>query len=457
MAYGTVIQGNFPRGLPRFGAVQVAAASPQWVQDAISRSRTSPLVQRAVSVPRNAAPQPPANAVQVPPSVMTFDGGAGQPLAPAVRQRMERLFATSFADVRVHVGRAAATLGALAFTRGANIHFAPGRYDPATPQGLRLLGHELAHVVQQKTGRVRNPFGSGIAVVHDRMLEAEAERMASRVAEPTRVPPLPVRRVVQPAWVRKNGKVEWQERKLNEGKYRITGDEKWYSWWKPVDLNTLMQVYEEIPKAADANHLPDDTEDLHLMRASLDGHDIAKIGSMPSLRKIELTNCTFNVNFNTGDWSHLTKLEYLSIYSPNTFVTADDMQGLTALPALKTLRFVRCDFVNTTAGYQALGQMSRLTHLDLARTITSEKAVGISVQEKVRRVTNLDAEIIKSLKKLIRGSLRYLDIRWCTAFSDGQVQGLLDEGLAHGCQVNTDRNIEASPDAQFADLLSRIR
>jgi hypothetical protein len=59
----------------------------------------------------------------------------GQPLPPAVRQRMETVFHTSFADVRVHVSPQVASIGAHAYTRGANIHFAPGRYDPGTPQG----------------------------------------------------------------------------------------------------------------------------------------------------------------------------------------------------------------------------------------------------------------------------------------------------------------------------------
>ena len=36
--------------------------------------------------------------------------------------------------------------------------------------------------MQQRAGRVRNPFGSGVAVVQDPGLEAEAERMGVRVA-----------------------------------------------------------------------------------------------------------------------------------------------------------------------------------------------------------------------------------------------------------------------------------
>jgi GNAT superfamily N-acetyltransferase len=40
----------------------------------------------------------------------------------------------------------------------------------------------LAHVVQQRAGRVRNPLGSGIAVVQDHALEAEADRLGQHAA-----------------------------------------------------------------------------------------------------------------------------------------------------------------------------------------------------------------------------------------------------------------------------------
>jgi len=69
----------------------------------------------------------------------------------------------------------------LAFTHGSNIHFAPGQYDPSSARGQQILGHELAHVVQQRTGRVRNPFGTGLAVVQDPALEAEAEQTSRRI------------------------------------------------------------------------------------------------------------------------------------------------------------------------------------------------------------------------------------------------------------------------------------
>lgn len=106
----------------------------------------------------------------------------GQPIPDQVRAKMETAFGMDFSDVRVHVGQEASSIGAIAYTWGTNIHFAPGQYNPHTIQGQKLLGHELWHVVQQKSGRVSNPFGSGVAVVQDHALEAEADRMGVKAA-----------------------------------------------------------------------------------------------------------------------------------------------------------------------------------------------------------------------------------------------------------------------------------
>ena len=95
---------------------------------------------------------------------------------------MEAVFGEDFSDVRIHSGPQAHSIGAIAFTLGSSIYFAPGTYSPDTPHGQQLLGHELTHVVQQRAGRVRNPQGSGLTVVQDQALEAEADRMGVRVA-----------------------------------------------------------------------------------------------------------------------------------------------------------------------------------------------------------------------------------------------------------------------------------
>jgi len=122
------------------------------------------------------------NSFAVDPHYLGLARGGGQPLPSALQAKMEAAFGTDFFDVRIHEGPQAARIGALAFTIGNCIYFAAGRYQPETPQGQQILGHELAHVVQQRQGRVRIPTGTGLAVVHDHALEAEADRMGQRAA-----------------------------------------------------------------------------------------------------------------------------------------------------------------------------------------------------------------------------------------------------------------------------------
>lgn len=65
-------------------------------------------------------------------------------------------FGVAFENVRIHDdGRAAQSaeaLNAKAYTVGENIVFNSNQYSPHSPDGKRLLGHELTHVVQQQGG-----------------------------------------------------------------------------------------------------------------------------------------------------------------------------------------------------------------------------------------------------------------------------------------------------------------
>jgi hypothetical protein len=84
------------------------------------------------------------------------DRSPGRPLEPAVRRPMEVRLGASFADVRVHADARSASLAegihAEAFTRGRDIYFGAGRYQPGTLEGRRLLAHELTHVIQHIKG-----------------------------------------------------------------------------------------------------------------------------------------------------------------------------------------------------------------------------------------------------------------------------------------------------------------
>jgi ribosomal protein S18 acetylase RimI-like enzyme len=121
----------------------------------------------------------------------------GWPLPRDVQGKMEAALGASFSDVRIHVGPEAASIGAIAFTWGTDIHFSPGQYNPHTPHGQFLLGHELTHVVQQRAGRVFNPYGTGVAVVQDQALEAEADRMGRMAAMSAPASPEPARGTTQ--------------------------------------------------------------------------------------------------------------------------------------------------------------------------------------------------------------------------------------------------------------------
>jgi hypothetical protein len=102
----------------------------------------------------------------------------GAPLDEDVLQFYEAIFDKDLSGVMIHEGDGSAeAAGALAFTSGNDIYFATGRYNPDEPDGLRLIGHELTHVIQQKEGRVKNPADNKAAFIYDPILEAEAERI----------------------------------------------------------------------------------------------------------------------------------------------------------------------------------------------------------------------------------------------------------------------------------------
>lgn len=102
----------------------------------------------------------------------------------AVKSQMEGAFNTDFSDVKVHTESAQAkSIGALAYTQGTDVHFAPGQFKPETSSGQQLIGHELTHVVQQREGKVQaNTEIGGMPVNNDPGLEAEADSMGSKAA-----------------------------------------------------------------------------------------------------------------------------------------------------------------------------------------------------------------------------------------------------------------------------------
>ena len=115
-------------------------------------------------------------------------GGAGTPagaLPQQVRESLEGALGGDFGDVRVHTDgsahRISAALRAEAFTSGQDIWFGRGAYDPWHGPGIRLLAHELTHVMQQQRGAggAAAPAGPDGAAVRLKPLanpKAEADR-----------------------------------------------------------------------------------------------------------------------------------------------------------------------------------------------------------------------------------------------------------------------------------------
>ncbi len=89
----------------------------------------------------------------VPPAVGETLRSPGHFLDPAARASLEPRFGHDFSRVRIHTDAGAAEsarlVNARAYTVGRDIVFAAGQYQPASPDGRRLLAHELAHVAQQ--------------------------------------------------------------------------------------------------------------------------------------------------------------------------------------------------------------------------------------------------------------------------------------------------------------------
>lgn len=110
-------------------------------------ARKIPIVQRKMNAGR-------AGVDRAPSVVSDVLASPGQPLDAATRTVLEPRFGHDFSKVSVHAtaeaARSAAAVNAQAYTVGNDIVFGGGRYEPNTSAGMRLLAHELTHVVQQQ-------------------------------------------------------------------------------------------------------------------------------------------------------------------------------------------------------------------------------------------------------------------------------------------------------------------
>ncbi|HBB87630.1 MAG TPA: hypothetical protein DC047_08460 [Blastocatellia bacterium] len=117
----------------------------------------------------------------VPPIVHDVLRSPGQPLDTATRAFFEPRFGHDFSRVRVHTDARAAesarAVNAVAYNVADQIVFAPGKFQPHTTAGRKLLAHEMAHVVQQH-GPNHTPVGIS---QRDDSWELEADRAVDSI------------------------------------------------------------------------------------------------------------------------------------------------------------------------------------------------------------------------------------------------------------------------------------
>jgi hypothetical protein len=122
----------------------------------VAASVRRPPRRRTVTIQRTSVPEVGAAGGDVPGDVeqtLRQTGGRGEALPATTLRNLEHTFGSSLDGVRIHPNSdLAPRLGAVAFTHGRDIHFAPGQFDPSTRAGMRLLAHEATHVVQQTAG-----------------------------------------------------------------------------------------------------------------------------------------------------------------------------------------------------------------------------------------------------------------------------------------------------------------
>jgi hypothetical protein len=135
---------------------------------------------------------------------------------------MEMRFGHDFGRVRVHTdaraGESARAVHALAYTVGSNVVFAPGQYSE-TERGMKLLSHELTHVLQQ--GDHAFPGGGPISIQSpndhfEQQAEATAARFQAgatplRGSMPSRLPRGGLQRFAGEAMPRAGGCSGWME------------------------------------------------------------------------------------------------------------------------------------------------------------------------------------------------------------------------------------------------------
>jgi len=135
-----------------------------------------------------------AEPTEVPSIVHEVLRSPGQPLDAATRAFFEPRFGHDFSRVRVHTDARAAdsarAVNALAYTVGPHIVFGAGEYSSLNNERQRLLGHELAHALQQDGSSCSNrelQVGEGNSSAEHEATDAARQVLGgNRVSVPSR-------------------------------------------------------------------------------------------------------------------------------------------------------------------------------------------------------------------------------------------------------------------------------
>ena len=146
--------------LPSIGVSSVATAQAKCASCASrdeERIAVQPKCATCSSPGRTHASSMPSGHASCGDTSFSLPRSGGRPLPSQTRATMEPAFGHDLGHVRIHDDPAAAaaarSIGARAFTRGRDVYFAHGEFDPGSRSGQHILAHEIAHTFQQGFGR----------------------------------------------------------------------------------------------------------------------------------------------------------------------------------------------------------------------------------------------------------------------------------------------------------------
>ena len=137
-----------------------------------SADQITPLVQKQEDIPEEeqqtaqAKGDGPATTSYSIESAINSIRHSGKPLPVSTRAFLEPRFGADFSGVRVHsdskANHLARSINAKAFTVGQDVVFGSGQYSPGSRTGRSLLAHEMTHVVQQSSAKIKGNSSSVI-------------------------------------------------------------------------------------------------------------------------------------------------------------------------------------------------------------------------------------------------------------------------------------------------------